>query len=745
MSNKRVFWIIFVLFSAIVSVFLLSSCTSPNLVEITVLVLDGEGYSVDGENFRKVDKNGKISIDIQLEENYEIIYWSEGTYEDGVLTLENIKRSTTVEMQAIKVVVINYDKSQLVVDTVPKNASPYINSTLSLEINYLKENYHITSLYVNGEEIAFETQNNKYYAQVTLSEYYIDITYTEQGDLAQDFYIYNNNIYYGEAVVDTSNIRFGDIVKITADKKNNGIFNYFCINYQYYYQEEVFITVDSNSNFIIADFVSPSAVPITIDSNGGVFDDNLPITMYFESGSYKNLNWFACGLKRPGYSLVGINTEKDGTGTNHSVGALITVPSAKTTFYAQWEKHSPMDYFSYSINEDNTVTVTGLSEKAKQERIANIVVPDYIDGKAVTVIGAESFFEVDFVASVSLNSLLKRVEEKAFANSSLTTLKFYDSTDFIAGNIVDNCPNFNKITVNTNSPRVFEYVNWAYLAQKIMWYASCEKKTIVTLSGCNKVFGLDEELLLQQFEGYTLAQIGMNGAGTDMYNLYELIKPYIKKDDILLLSPEYGYSPINSSHEKAIMTNFMWEVFETNYDLLANINFTNYFSIFESYNSITELKQTAIYHNILYVSTGAYAIENHTMYGNSSYFRPNSEENYFTAESTLDYSIINEHSIRKFDEIYQGIIDSGAKAYYVFSPINENCLPEIDLTTENLEYFQNLVATSYQIPLISELKNHILPGKYFYDHNNHLTSEGANIDTATLIADLKAAMEEAVK
>ena len=363
----------------------------------------------------------------------------------------------------------------------------------------------------------------------------------------------------------------------------------------------------------------------------------------------------------------------------------------------------------------------------------------------MTVIGAESFFEVDFVASVSLNSLLKRVEEKAFANSSLTTLKFYDSTDFIAGNIVDNCPNFNKITVNTNSPRVFEYVNWAYLAQKIMWYASCEKKTIVTLSGCNKVFGLDEELLLQQFEGYTLAQIGMNGAGTDMYNLYELIKPYIKKDDILLLSPEYGYSPINSSHEKAIMTNFMWEVFETNYDLLANINFTNYFSIFESYNSITELKQTAIYHNILYVSTGAYAIENHTMYGNSSYFRPNSEENYFTAESTLDYSIINEHSIRKFDEIYQGIIDSGAKAYYVFSPINENCLPEIDLTTENLEYFQNLVATSYQIPLISELKNHILPGKYFYDHNNHLTSEGANIDTATLIADLKAAMEEAVK
>lgn len=742
MSNKRLFWMIIVLFIALISVFLLSSCDTTSLTEITVLVLDGEGYSVKGENFRFVDKNGTVNIDIYVEENYEIVYWSEGSFEDGVLTLDNIKRSTTVEIQAKRVVIINYDQNQLAVNTLSNNSSPYINSTVKLEIDYLKENYYIVSLSLNGVEVEYITQNNKYYVDVTLIEESYDITFEKEGDLVQNFYIYNNNQDYGVALIDkNTDLRYGDTIKITANNNNNGRFNYFCINYQYYFQEEVFITVDNYSNFVISDFVSPSAVPITIDTNGGILEENLPNTIYFESGAYENLNWFASGLTKSGYSLASINTKKDGTGAKHSVGALVTIPSVETTFYAQWEQHSPIDYFTYVISENNTVTITGLSESVKLNKEANIVVPDYIDGKTVTAIGAKAFFEIDFVASISLSSTLKRVEEKAFAESSLKTLKFYDSIEYFAEDIIEGCQDFNNISVNTNSPRIFSYTNWAYLAQKIMWYANCEEKTIVVLSGCNKIFGLDEELLLQEFPDYTLAQIGINGAGTDMYTLYELVKPYIKENDIILLSPEYGYPPINSSYEKAVITNFMWEVFEANYDLLANVNFANSFNIFESYNAIVELKQTAMQSNLLYISPGAYAIESHTIYGNTNYYRPNNEEDYYTAESTLDYSILNEYSIQKYDEIYQGILDSGAKAYYVFSPINVNCLSESDLSEDNLDYFQNLVANSYQIPLISELKNHILAGKYFYDHNNHLTTEGASIDTAILIANLKAAME----
>lgn len=745
MIKRKLLITVVAVITVVFGIFSLAACSSSFLGDdLIVMLLNGEGYSVDGDNVASINKNGKTSFNIILDDTYGVYYWSEGVYDNGVLTVDNIKRSTTIEIFTKKLAFFHYDSDKLAINFSCSDNAVFCDSFVTLEMNFTKENFRLDNLYLNGEELSFVKKDGKYFSDITLKQVENNITFVGDGDIVDGIYIYNNSENFGTATIQKEEgfIHIGDMIKVVADKKIGGKFNYFCINYKYYFEEETYVAITDNSNFIISDFVSEDAKKVSVSANGGIYEDGVPDNLSFDTGTYVNLNWFVGRLFRQGYNLSGLNTKADGTGKEYSLGALITIPNCATILYAQWEKQSSPEYFTHIDNEDGTISISGLSDYAVQIKPRNLVLPNYLGGKAVTKVGDRAFYGFDFIDTISLSTNIQTIGQEAFANSSIVTLKFYDSITFIPNNILVNCANFKNLRVNANTPRTFTYINWAYLAQKIMWYANCKEKTIVTLSGCSKVFGIDGDLLLSEFPDYTYAQIGVNGAGGDIYNLYELIKPYIKADDIIILSPEYNYKAVNSSYEKAIITAFMWEAFEANYDLLRNLDMSKYCEIFNSYNTIANLKKVALDSNDLYISSGAYAIGSHTIYGNTAFYRPNNDDDYRSSDGSLDTSIINEYSISRFNELYQDASLLGAKVFYVFAPINENCLSDEQKAAENLEAFEERIRQSYDIPLISVLSSHILPGKYFYDHNNHLTSEGATIDTETFIQELKAQLQK---
>ena len=58
-------------------------------------------------------------------------------------------------------------------------------------------------------------------------------------------------------------------------------------------------------------------------------------------------------------------------------------------------------------------------------------------------------------------------------------------------------------------------------------------------------------------------------------------------------------------------------------------------------------------------------------------------------------------------------------------------------SAEETAAFGRAVTEALEIPVILDLPTALLPGAYFYDSNNHLTSAGAQINTQNLIDGLR--------
>src|SRR5690554_3171841 len=86
------------------SIFCLTSCEIINpssLVrqgEVTVKISCDEYCYVVGEPIASVEKDGSLSFHINFEEGYEFAMASGGKFIDGILTLENISYSQTVDV-----------------------------------------------------------------------------------------------------------------------------------------------------------------------------------------------------------------------------------------------------------------------------------------------------------------------------------------------------------------------------------------------------------------------------------------------------------------------------------------------------------------------------------------------------------------------------------------------------------------------------------------------------------------------
>ena len=82
--------------------------------------------------------------------------------------------------------------------------------------------------------------------------------------------------------------------------------------------------------------------------------------------------------------------------------------------------------FQYSVNDDNTVTVTKYTGNG-----GDVIIPDTIDGKSVTSIGSWAFAYCDNLSSVKLSNAIISIGDGAFCRctclTSIDNLKFFRS------------------------------------------------------------------------------------------------------------------------------------------------------------------------------------------------------------------------------------------------------------------------------------------------------------------------------
>ncbi len=133
-----------------------------------------------------------------------------------------------------------------------------------------------------------------------------------------------------------------------------------------------------------------------------------------------------------------------------------------------------LDYLTYTVNEDNTVTITNCYENATK-----INIPKEIDGKPVTTINASAFANRAKLTSVTIPESVTSIGERAFYGcSSLTDIVIPDGVTAIESNTFYNCSKLKNVTIPKSVTAIKSYA-----------FYGCGSLTDTYYSGSDADFG----------------------------------------------------------------------------------------------------------------------------------------------------------------------------------------------------------------------------------------------------------------
>ena len=137
--------------------------------------------------------------------------------------------------------------------------------------------------------------------------------------------------------------------------------------------------------------------------------------------------------------------------------------SAVTAFAADTEWHPADDgtyKYWYTLNSDNTATIrsfVGPVDPTKTPAPYNITVPTELEGHTVTGLGEQSFYERNFLESVTLGEKIQTIGEKAFyACPILKTLTINGAVTSMGKDAFADCPYLTSVTLGQNIKTIGE-------------------------------------------------------------------------------------------------------------------------------------------------------------------------------------------------------------------------------------------------------------------------------------------------
>ena len=148
-----------------------------------------------------------------------------------------------------------------------------------------------------------------------------------------------------------------------------------------------------------------------------------------------------------------------------------TVIYSDTTYYAHWSSVAGVD-FSYDINYDGTITLTGFSGELPE----NLVIPSTVDGMPVAAIGECAFADNETLRSVKLPESLRFIEMEAFDSCpNLESVTFSEGLISIGFDAFFGCESLGNVVIPST---VQSGINFTF----------CRAMTSVTVSDSNPYF-----------------------------------------------------------------------------------------------------------------------------------------------------------------------------------------------------------------------------------------------------------------
>ena len=478
---------------------------------------------------------------------------------------------------------------------------------------------------------------------------------------------------------------------------------------------------------------------VTYDANGGqnLSGDSDRVSICYR-GTHQRINTSTGTdlFSRDGYTLLGWNTNADGSGLAVGLGSRIAWKDG-LVLYAQWVPWTDEDKFVYK-KVSGFAVITGYIGKEQQ-----ICVPSSLGGLPVRTIREQAFTDTD-CKTVILSPGIYEIEKWAFKNSSLEQLYIYDNLEKVSDYAFQDCDSLCTLHINAIEAPAYSGNYFDTFQDKYDRLLSLkDKKKIVLFSGSSTRFGYDSAMIDQAFPDYEVVNMGVFAYSPALPQL-ELILSCMKEGDILLDSPEFDAANRQFCYQREL-DYATFAMMESNYDAFAELDLREYTQVFTAFTAYQEARadmerKTYDVCASEYDEDGNEVDEpSYNAYGDYVVYRPNS-----TSEKPI-YGLSVNYTVNAFpkdtyiDSInaeFQKFLDSGIKVYFTYSPRNKYALSR-ESTPEERTRLHEYFKSQLKVPVISELEDSLYTGIYLYGTDNHLSTEGAQIRTEKVIRDLK--------
>ena len=444
-------------------------------------------------------------------------------------------------------------------------------------------------------------------------------------------------------------------------------------------------------------------------------------------------------FNNPGHTLTGWNTAPDGSGQAVGLGSR-TEPGCR--LYAQWAVQNDAAEFTFTVN-NGTATVTDWQGSGER-----LVLPDTLGGAPVVEIAAGAFTNAA-CREIILPDTLRRIEPGAFTGCAVESLTLFDNLQTVSDYAFEGCTTLRTLHINAATAPVYSGSYYATFADKYDRLLSLSKtRKLVLFSGSSARFGYDSAALDQALPSYAVVNMGVF-AYTNALPQLELIRSQLQEGDLLLLSPEFDAAKRQFCTTNAFDDDFFCMV-EENYDLLAPLDLRQYSGVFSALGSYLQTRAG--------MAARSYAVSpaeldedgnpvdtpSYNAYGDYILYRPDA------GEDTPIYGLPVDYTVDAFPQVYY--IDpanaeiarftaDGVRVWLTYSPRNSQAVSEAS-TPEAIAALDAYFRENLNAEILTPLQDSLLPGRYFYGTDNHLSTNGVALRTAQVITALKDALQK---
>lgn len=445
----------------------------------------------------------------------------------------------------------------------------------------------------------------------------------------------------------------------------------------------------------------------------------------------------AVPFTRPGYTLLGWNTQPDGSGTAAGLGSRITVGEEGITLYAQWAKWTAEACFSWREEQGGAV-ITGCDFQGD-----TLVIPGELAGLPVTRLAADAFQNCTAQTVVFPESL--RIAEKgSFSGTSVRELYLFDSIQEISDETFAS-PGLQ--TLHINAARLpagaAKYKESCYADKLDLLILSQEQNRVIFYGGCSMWYNLDMLMVLRTLgERWYPVDIALNGTVSSELQL-QMMLPYVHAGDVFFHTPEFASdtqmmrtTEIGNNEER------LWAGVEYNYDLLAAADLRAVTGELDSLCKYWNSRKDETTYDTHYLDSKGRAYFG--PYGEIPFTRYEPEGTVLSDEVKLNVGLISEESAERLGQWYARLQEKGVSVFVSFACVNLDALTEEERGNVHAvdDAFRAAIEKMPGVVLLSDLMHFTYHNGHFFDTNYHLLSDMIGSCTKNWVKNLKPYLDE---